>query len=159
MSRRCLQGMIRDFCKIKKPVLKLEIDHLKEPVDEGNAPQRVSMIDAIDTVRAMGNIGAHMAEDINLVIDIEPNEAQALIELIEILFEEWYVAGLERESKLKKQGFTAGKRKEVPDREELPAPNNQPVASNSERDRPAFAVEWSRASVVTAVRAAGPSYT
>ena len=33
-----------------------------------------------------------------------PDEAQALIDLIEILFEEWYVAKHVREGKLKKLG-------------------------------------------------------
>lgn len=47
----------------------------------------------------MGNIGAHMEKDVNLVIDIEPGEAQILIDLIEMLFDEWYV---EREARAKR---------------------------------------------------------
>ena len=30
-------------------------------------------------------------KDVNLVINVEPHEAQKLIELIELLFHEWYV--------------------------------------------------------------------
>lgn len=41
--------------------------------------------------RRIGNIGAHMEKDINLIIDIEPDEAQKLIKLIELLIEQWYI--------------------------------------------------------------------
>ena len=43
-------------------------------------------------VRKIGNIGAHMEADINVIVDVDRNEAQVLIELAELLFEEWYVA-------------------------------------------------------------------
>ncbi len=56
---------------------------------------------SIDSVRKVGNIGAHMEKDINLIIDVEPKEAYLLIQLIELLFEEWYVHRHERELKLK----------------------------------------------------------
>ena len=56
--------------------------------------------DAIDNVREIGNIGAHMEADVNLIIEIDPNEAQVLIELIEMLFEEWYVQKEQRRRKL-----------------------------------------------------------
>jgi hypothetical protein len=56
---------------------------------------------SIDAVRKVGNIGAHMEKDINLIIDVEPKEAYLLIELIEMLFEEWYIHRHERELKLK----------------------------------------------------------
>ena len=57
-------------------------------------------VDAIDNVREIGNIGAHMEADVNLIIEIDPNEAQVLIELIEMLFEEWYVQKEQRRRKL-----------------------------------------------------------
>lgn len=102
LSRRCLQGMIRDFCKIKKKTLMEEIVTLRQQVDSGKGPQHVlsDTVDAIDDVRSVGNIGAHMEEDINKIIDVEPTEAQALIELIELLFEEWYVRRENRKEKL-----------------------------------------------------------
>ena len=37
--------------------------------------------------RSIGNIGAHMAKDKNLIIDIDPDEADHLIQLIENLIE------------------------------------------------------------------------
>lgn len=93
LSRRCLQGIIRDFWGISEPRLKDEIDELQSKVDPDTW-------DAIDSVRRVGNIGAHMEKDVNLVIDVEPEEAGMLIWLIESLFEEWYIRCHERKRKM-----------------------------------------------------------
>lgn len=92
LARRCLQGMIRDFWKISKARLKDEIDALEEKVD----PDTWSSIDA---VRSVGNIGAHMEKDINVIVDVEPEEAQLLIGLIEQLVDDWYVDRENRRSR------------------------------------------------------------
>jgi hypothetical protein len=42
-----------------------------------------------------------MEKDINLVIDVEPGEAQLLIGLIETLIGEWYIARHDREQRFK----------------------------------------------------------
>ena len=85
MSRRCLQGMIRDFWEVQgQPNLSAEINAIKRSVQ----PKTWR---AIDAVRNVGNIGAHMEADANLILDVQPDEAQALIDLIEMLFEDWYV--------------------------------------------------------------------
>lgn len=93
LARRCLQGMIRDFWNISKPRLIDEINALQELID----PLTWKSIDA---VRKIGNIGAHMEKDINLVIDVESHEAAMLINLIEILLKEWYIHRYEREQQL-----------------------------------------------------------
>lgn len=102
LSRRCLQGMIRDFCGISLPTLAREIGELKKRVDANGAPKGVEAetMDAIDAVRSIGNIGAHMESDINVIVDVETGEAQALIELIELLFEDWYIAKHKRQERL-----------------------------------------------------------
>jgi hypothetical protein len=102
LARRCLQGMIRDFCGISKARLIDEIRALRKAVDEGAAPAGVTSetVDAIDSVREVGNIGAHMEKDINVIVDVDPDEAQILIELIELLFEDWYVARNARQQRL-----------------------------------------------------------
>lgn len=94
LARRCLQGMIRDFCNIAKGTLSAEIDALEEAVAADKAPRGVTpeSVEAIDHARKIGNIGAHMEKDINLVVDIDSEEAQILLDLVETLFEEWYVA-------------------------------------------------------------------
>ncbi|VFB09265.1 Uncharacterised protein [Aeromonas salmonicida] len=93
LSRRCLQGIIRDFWGCKKGRLVDEINSIKEKVDP-------ITWQAIDSVRSIGNIGAHMEKDINLIIDVESEEAQLLIGLIEILIKDWYVAKHERQKHL-----------------------------------------------------------
>ncbi len=93
LSRRCLQGIIRDFWKVKPGKLIAEIEQIKEKVDP-------LTWDAIDSVRKVGNIGAHMEADINLIVDVEPNEAELLIGLIETLIRDWYVAREERKARL-----------------------------------------------------------
>jgi len=90
LSRRCLQGIIRDFWKCKKGRLVDEINSIQEQVDP-------ITWQAIDSVRSIGNIGAHMEKDINLIIDVEPEEAQLLIGLIEILIKDWYISKHERQ--------------------------------------------------------------
>lgn len=102
LARRCLQGMIRDFCGISKRRLVDEINALRKQVEDGSAPKGVESetVEAIDAIRGVGNIGAHMESDISLIVDVDPGEAQALIELIEMLFEEWYVARHTRDEKL-----------------------------------------------------------
>ena len=90
LSRRCLQGMIRDFWDIKESNLAKAIEKL-----EGKIP--VPQWKVIDGVRRIGNIGAHMEKDINLIVDIEPDEAQKLIKLIEHLMEQWYINRHEQE--------------------------------------------------------------
>jgi len=93
LSRRCIQGIIRDFWSIKKGRLIDEINALEEKIDPLTWK-------SIDSIRKIGNIGAHMEKNINLIIDVDPKEAQMLISLIELLFEEWYIHKHERELKL-----------------------------------------------------------
>jgi hypothetical protein len=93
LSRRCLQGIIRDFWGVKKGRLVDEINSIKGTVDP-------ITWQAIDSVRSIGNIGAHMEKDINMIIDVEPEEAQLLIGLIEILIADWYVTRHERQKHL-----------------------------------------------------------
>jgi Domain of unknown function (DUF4145) len=95
LSRRCLQGMMRDFWHITESRLVDEIDGLHGKVDS-------TTWDAIDAVRKIGNIGAHMEKDINLIVDVDPDEAQLLIGLIESLLQAWYVERYEREQQMQK---------------------------------------------------------
>ena len=135
MSRRCLQGMIRDFCEVSRPSLAKEIGALRALVDEGKGPQGVSqdIMDAIDHVRSIGNIGAHMEKDIDLILDVEPDEAQALIDLIELLFSEWYVATHIRKAKLEKLGVVVDNKKAKKEQAKLPSPPEKLPAPEPDR--------------------------
>ena len=55
--------------------------------------------EAIDAVRKIGNIGAHMEQDVNLIVDVDPKEAAILIQLIESLFEDWYLERHKRQER------------------------------------------------------------
>lgn len=89
LSRRCLQGMIRDFWGIKEKNLYDEISALKNQIP-------ADLWSSIDALRQLGNIGAHMEKDTNVIVDIDPNEANSLIQLIELLMKEWYINREER---------------------------------------------------------------
>ncbi|WP_242825769.1 DUF4145 domain-containing protein [Cellulosilyticum lentocellum] len=91
LSRRCLQGMIRDFWKISKGSLYDEISELN-----GKIP--ADLWSALDGLRKLGNIGAHMEKDTSVIIDIDPSEAENLIVLIELLMKEWYINRHERDN-------------------------------------------------------------
>jgi len=95
LSRRCLQGMIRDFWGISKGRLIDEIEALQGKTDSATW-------DAIDATRKIGNIGAHMEKDINVIVDVDPDEAQLLIGLIELLVKDWYITRHERKARLQK---------------------------------------------------------
>lgn len=94
LSRRCLQGMIRDFFGVSKARLIDEIEAIRDKTD-------TATWEAIDAVRKIGNIGAHMEKDINVIVDVDPDEAQILIELVETLIKDWYIARHERQERLK----------------------------------------------------------
>ena len=125
LARRCLQGMIRDFCGISKQTLHSEIEKLKDEYEKNKSPQGVTMesIQAIDNVRTIGNIGAHMEKDVNTIVDIEPDEATLLIELIEMLFQEWYVARHKRDERLQDIQRSANQKKQQ--REKTSTTNEQ----------------------------------
>ena len=89
LSRRCLQGILRDFWNVKPGRLVDEIEQVKSKID----PLTWA---AIEAVRTLGNIGAHMEKDINVIVDVDPDEARLLIGLVETLLKEWYVAREER---------------------------------------------------------------
>ena len=90
LLRRCLQGMIHDFWGIIEKDLNAEITSLQGKVS-------ASQWQAIDRLRKLGNIGAHMEKDVNLIIDIKPNEALQLKAVIELLLEKWYISRYEEE--------------------------------------------------------------
>lgn len=93
LARRALEGMILDYWKIPakaKGSLKAEIAEL-----QGKIP--TNQWKAIDGLRNLGNIGAHMENNVNTIVDIDPGEAEKLIKLIELLIEQWYIANHEQE--------------------------------------------------------------
>ena len=87
--------MIRDYWNISgKNNLFEEINAIEDMISP-------SAKAALDGLRKVGNIGAHMEKDINLIIDIDQGEAEKLLRLIEFLVKEWYINRYESEQLLK----------------------------------------------------------
>lgn len=95
LARRCLQGMIRDFWGVSGRTLHDEIKAIEDKVDP-------FVWEAILDVKSIGNIGAHMEKDINLIVDVSTEEADLLIEMIEMLLDDWYVARHKKQQKLQR---------------------------------------------------------
>lgn len=91
LSRRCLQGIIRDFQDVKAGSLYNEIKQLETVIP---SPQ----YKVLHSLRKIGNIGAHLEKDVNLLVEINREEAEKLINLIEYLFEKWYIEQKETEN-------------------------------------------------------------
>lgn len=95
LARRALQGMIRDFWDVKKKTLYDEIDALKNTID-------AALWEAMDALRKAGNVGTHMSGPVDSIVAVEPDEANALLDLIETLSKEWYVARARRQALLER---------------------------------------------------------
>ena len=101
LARRALQGMVRDFFQVVgKRTLHAEFEAIKDRCDH-------ALYDAMMAVKSVGNIGAHPEQDINLIVDVEPGEAETLLELVHLLDREWYVARADRLERIAKMNALA----------------------------------------------------
>jgi hypothetical protein len=103
-ARRSLQRMIRNFHDIKGESLAEEISMLEGVVS-------ADQWQALKGLVGKGNIGKHMSQDVNQIIEIDDGEAERLIAVLEYLFDAWYVQRKESQDKLKKLQADAGLRK------------------------------------------------
>jgi len=84
LSRRVLQRILREHFGLKKATLAKEIEaFLAQP----GLPTYLS--NAVDAIRNVGNFAAHPSKDTNTgeIVEVEPGEADWLIEVIESLFD------------------------------------------------------------------------
>lgn len=91
LSRRCLQNMLRAG-GYKDKDLAREIDQLlAEPDPRKALPHKLR--ETIDAIRNFGNFSAHPIDDKTTlqVIDVDPEEAEWCLEVIEELFDHFYV--------------------------------------------------------------------
>lgn len=89
LSRRCAQNIIRDFWKIKPDDFQKEIQKLNDIIP---AP----VIDALHALRLIGNKGAHSEKNSSIKIELTFDYAKALLDFLELLFDEWYISQHER---------------------------------------------------------------
>ncbi len=88
LSRRCLQMILRDKAGIVKKDLWQEIE---ETVKTKNLPSHIST--ALDAVRHIGNFAAHPIKSTSTgeIFEVEPGEAEWTIDVIESLFDYYFV--------------------------------------------------------------------
>lgn len=91
LSRRCLQNMLHVGGYRAKDLAK-EIDLLLDEPDPKKALPH-SLRETVDAIRNFGNFSAHPIDDKTTlqVIDVEPHEAEWCLEVIEELFQHFYV--------------------------------------------------------------------
>lgn len=96
LARRALQGMVRDFFAVTgKRTLHAELEAIKDRCDS-------DLYDAMMAVKSVGNIGAHPEQDVSVMVDVEPGEADTLLKLIHLLDQEWYVARAAKAARIAK---------------------------------------------------------
>jgi hypothetical protein len=88
LGRRCLQAILRDKAGVKKGSL---YDEIEELVSTGKLPSDLS--DALHHVRVIGNFAAHPEKSMSTgtVVDVEPGEAEWTLDVLEFLFDFYFV--------------------------------------------------------------------
>lgn len=88
LSRRCLQNLIREKEGIKKANLDQEIQAV---LDSRKLPSYLA--DGLDAIRTVGNFGAHPIKSTQSgeIIEVEPGEAEWLLDVLEGLFDFYFV--------------------------------------------------------------------
>jgi hypothetical protein len=109
LSRRCLQTILREAAKAKPGDL---FNEIQQVLDSGKLPGHIA--EALDAVRAIGNFAAHSikSKQSGEVIPIEPGEAEWNLDVLESLFDFYYVQSALLQAKkdaLNKKLASAGK--------------------------------------------------
>ena len=88
LSRRCLQMLLRERAGVKPTNLDNEIQQI---LDSKQLPSHVA--ESIDAVRVVGNFAAHpiKSQSTGSIIDVEPGEAEWLLDVVESLFDFYFV--------------------------------------------------------------------
>ena len=86
---------------------------MEKLAEEGNLPKGVQdeTIEAMHHLRELGNIGAHMSEASGVIVDVDQDEALQMIDLVEMLFSDWYVERQARADRLARLKVTAESKK------------------------------------------------
>lgn len=88
LSRRCLQAILRAKANVKPSDLAGEI---QQTLNSKQLPSQLA--DALDAVRVVGNFAAHpiKAQNTGAILDVEPGEAEWSLEVLEGLFDFYFV--------------------------------------------------------------------
>ena len=98
LSRRCLQHLLREHAGVQHGKLGAEI---QEVLNSGGLPS--ALHSAIDAVRQFGNFAAHptRSESTGEVVDVEPGEAEWTLDILDALFDHYFVQPSALEAKRK----------------------------------------------------------
>jgi hypothetical protein len=88
LSKRCLQYILREKAGVKPSNL---ADEIQEALDRNLFPSYIAEI--VDAVRNVGNFAAHptKSKQTGEIIDVEPGEAELNLDVIEALFDFYFV--------------------------------------------------------------------
>lgn len=109
LSRRCLQSILREKGGVKHQDLSREIDEI---LSSKQLPPHLA--NSIDAVRQVGNFAAHPIKSTSTgsIVEVEPGEAEWLLDVLEGMFQFFFVGPAETERKrdaLNKKLADAGK--------------------------------------------------
>ena len=109
LSRRCLQHLLREEAKVKHGNL---ADEIQQVLDAAKLPSH--LLDSLDAVRNIGNFAAHPIKSraSGEIIDVEPGEAEWNLDVLESLFDYFFVQPAllkEKKEALNKKLKEAGK--------------------------------------------------
>jgi len=96
LSRRCLQHILREVAKVKHGNL---ADEIQSIIDSRAVPTH--LIESLDAVRNIGNFAAHpiKSKSSGEVLDVEPGEAEWNLDVLESLFDFYFVQPAEIQRK------------------------------------------------------------
>jgi hypothetical protein len=104
LSRRCLQNILREHSTLDKEI--------QEVLDRADLPSY--LIESLDSIRNIGNFAAHPIKVKNTgeIIDVEQGEAEWNLDVLESLFDVYYVQPVimqEKKNQLNEKLKSAGK--------------------------------------------------
>lgn len=87
LSRRCLQGLLREQGYSSKSLAQ----EIQLAIDSNSLPSHIC--DSLDAIRNIGNFAAHPMKDNNsgAVVPVEPGEAEWNLDVLESLFDFFYI--------------------------------------------------------------------
>jgi len=96
LGRRCLQNLLREAAGVKPANL---ADEIQQVIDSGKLPSDLS--ESIDAVRNIGNFAAHptKSKQSGEILDVLPGEAEWTLDVLEDLFDFYFVRPAQRQKK------------------------------------------------------------
>jgi hypothetical protein len=96
LGRRCLQNLLREIAGVKPGNL---ADEIQAVIDSGKLPSDLN--ESIDAVRNIGNFAAHpmKSKQSGEILDVLPGEAEWTLDVLEDLFDFYFVRPAQRQKK------------------------------------------------------------